>query len=258
MTTIDLFSMAVLPLELFFNDIPLGHATGFLWRASRTRQLYIVTNWHVVSAKDFFSQENLHKTAARPNRIRTRIQVAGQFEKQQWDIPIRDENDDPVWLIHPGGRYDVALLPFSPRPEQQQILGIYPFNEYSNDELLTGIGMDVFVLGYPFDIKPPAFPVWKRGSIASEPDIVRLSATGYMLVDTASRPGMSGSPVVQRSWGHHVLPSGGTAMDGQARTKFLGVYSGRVPTDHPHEAQIGLLWDRSYIEEIAAGNTHDR
>jgi hypothetical protein len=56
MPEIDLFTTAVLPLELFFNDLPLGHATGFLWRASATRQLYIVTNWHVVSAKDFFGK----------------------------------------------------------------------------------------------------------------------------------------------------------------------------------------------------------
>ena len=68
MAEIDLVTTAVLPLELFFNDLPLGHATGFLWRASATRQLYIVTNWHVVSAKDFFTLRNLNKTAARPNQ----------------------------------------------------------------------------------------------------------------------------------------------------------------------------------------------
>ena len=31
----------------------------------------------------------------------------------------------------------------------------------------------------------------------------------------------------------------------------------RVPTDHPHEAQIGLAWDKSYIDEIIAGNKRD-
>ena len=42
--------------------------------------------------------------------------------------------------------------------------------------------MEVFILGYPFEIKPPAYPVWKRGSIASEPQLARL-ATDYMLVE---------------------------------------------------------------------------
>jgi hypothetical protein len=112
--------------------------------------------------------------------------------------------------------------------------------------------MDVFIPGYPFEIRPPAFPVWKRGSIASGPEITRVT-TGYMLVDTASRPGMSGSPVLQRSWGHHLVSINRT----QQRTKLLGVYSGRVPTDHPHEAQIGLAWDKSYIDETIAGNKRD-
>jgi hypothetical protein len=39
--------------------------------------------------------------------------------------------------------------------------------------------------------------------------------------------------------------------------KFIGVYSGRVPTDHPQEAQIGLVWDGSLIDEIIAGNVRD-
>ena len=76
-------------------------------------------------------------------------------------------------------------------------------------------------------------------------------------MDTVSRPGMSGAPVIQRSWGNHLLPNNAMVTDGRNRTKFLGVYSGRVSTDHPHEAQIGLVWDKSYIDEIIAGNTRD-
>jgi hypothetical protein len=75
-----------------------------------------------------------------------------------------------------------------------------------------------------------------------------------MLVDTAS---MSGAPVMQRSWNWHVV-HGDSVQDGRARTKLLGVYSGRLPTNHPHEAQIGLVWDKSYIDEIIAGNTRDK
>jgi hypothetical protein len=30
-----------------------------------------------------------------------------------------------------------------------------------------------------------------------------------------------------------------------------------VPVDHPHEAQIGLVWDRSFIEEIIIGGKRD-
>ena len=64
-------------------------------------------------------------------------------------------------------------------------------NELAPCKIAIMIGMEVFILGYPFGAKPPAFPVRKRGSIASEPDLVRLT-TGYYLADTASRPGCQG------------------------------------------------------------------
>ena len=252
MTTIDQFTLTAIPLEQYFNDTYLGHATGFLWKIEN--QSYLVTNWHVVTAQDFFTRENLHDHGGRPNMLRARFQIPGTWEKQQYDIHIRDKEDNPLWLIHPGTRVDIAVLPFT--PNEPVIIGLYPLNVLANAELYIAIGMDVFILGFPFKIAPPAFPIWKRGSIASEPDLARLT-NGYMHVDTASRPGMSGAPVIHRSWWRHVTRPGAEVFDGAARTRFLGVYSGRVPVDHPHEAQIGLVWHASYIDEIIAGGMKD-
>lgn len=137
------------------------------------------------------------------------------------------------------------------------IISLYPLNELANAPLRIEIGMDVFILGYPFKIEPPAYPVWKRGSIASEPQLAPLT-TSYMLVDTASRPGMSGAPVIRRSWTNHMDQPGVVAFVSPPLNKFIGVYSGRVPTDYPHEAQIGLVWDGCLIDEIIAGNIRDR
>jgi hypothetical protein len=89
------------------------------------------------------------------------------------------------------------------------------------------IGMNVFILGYPFGSGPPSFPVWKRGCIASEPDLVRMT-TGYYLIDTASRPGMSGSPVILRSWKGHVMETNSfMAMTEGPIDRVIGIYSGR-------------------------------
>jgi S1-C subfamily serine protease len=252
MTTIDQFTLTAIPLEQYFNDTYLGQATGFLW--SVHNQHYLVTNWHVVAAQDFFTRVNLHKHGGRANMLRARFQIPGTWEKQQYDIYIRDKNDNPLWLIHPSTRVDIAVLPFT--PQEPMVIGLYPLNVLANAGLHIAIGMEVFILGFPFKIAPPAFPVWKRGSIASEPDLARLT-TGYMHVDTASRPGMSGAPVIRRSWGMHIMGPGAQVGDGNARTRFLGVYSGRVPVDHPQEAQIGLVWDGTYIDEIIAGGMKD-
>jgi|SRR6185437_15277654 len=252
MTAIDKFTLTAIPLEQYFNDTPLGHATGFLWDLQD--KYYLVTNWHVLSAKDFFTQRNLRPDAGRPNVLRARFQIPGQFQTQEWRIAVRDEQDAPLWLIHPASRVDVAVLPFA--VGQNPIVGLYPLNVLADDPLAIGIGMEVFILGFPFKIAPPAFPVWKRGSIASEPELARIGG-GYMHVDTASRPGMSGAPVIRRSVGTHFLTDGSTLTDLKYKTRFLGVYSGRVPADHPYEAQIGLVWDASYIYEIIAGGVRD-
>jgi hypothetical protein len=120
-------------------------------------------------------------------------------------------------------------------------------------DLAVKIGMDVFVLGYPFGADPPGFPVWKRGSIASEPHLTR-PGPGYMLVDTASRPGMSGAPVIRRSRSQHFMEDGtNRPLASNSLTRFIVVYSGRLHTKDPSDAQIGMVWPAEDIEEIIGG-----
>lgn len=252
MPAIDQSSLTAIPLQQYFNETYLGQATAFLWQLHERH--YLVTSWHVLSGKDFFTLQNLRDDAGRPNVVRALFQIPGEFHKQEWRIPVRDGDDAPLWMVHPGNRIDVAVLPFPAGPDT--IVGLYPLNVLANDPLVIAIGMEVFILGYPFKIAPPALPIWKRGSIASEPELVRMTS-GYMYVDTASRPGMSGAPVIRRSVGTHSLTTGETVTDFRYKTRFLGVYSGRIPTDHPYEAQIGLVWHSSYINEIIAGNMRD-
>src|SRR4051794_887785 len=114
-------------------------------------------------------------------------------------------------------------------------------NKMGSPDLEVRIGMDVFVLGYPFGRGKTGLPVWKRGSIASEPNSVP-HVEKYLLVDTASRPGMSGSPVILRSYGMHLTQGNTFSVSSGAANKFIGVYSGRLHTQDPLEAQIGMVW----------------
>jgi hypothetical protein len=221
MIELNHFSLTTIPLEQYFNDTRLGQGTGFVWK--QREQHYLVTNWHVLSMRDFFTSANLRKDAGRPNRLRTLFNIqTGSFAKELRDIAIRDSDDRPLWFVHPGKRVDIAILPLSPTPEG---VALYPLNDLANTPLRIKIGMEVFILGYPFD--------------------------------TASRPGMSGAPVIRQSRTNHLLETGDVAMTPNTLTKFIGVYSGRLPTDHPHEAQIGLVWDGSFIDEIIAGSRRD-
>ena len=101
-----------------------------------------------------------------------------------------------------------------------------------------------------------------------------------ILVDTASRPGMSGSPVLYRCNNYFKVDKDGNLADDGifgAIFGFVGVYSGRIeePDDkpsaqcececpkckeiHPDESdtQLGIVWKTRVIQEIVEGKCLD-
>ena len=255
-TTIDEYSLSTVPVEQLFGERSLGHATGFIWK-SPVHRCYLVTNWHVVTCRNFETGNNLRCDGGRPDRFRLLINPRRrEFDKIRREISIVDEDGNPLWLVHPIKNVDVALVPL-PFGLDDNAISLYPINTLTKHPLSVQVGMDVYILGYPFGPELPAFPVWKRGSIASEPQLVRLGRD-YLLVDTASRPGMSGAPVIRRSWTNHVLEdTTSLSLDPKPYTKFIGVYSGRRQTKDPNDAQLGLVWPVSFIEEIAVAGKRD-
>lgn len=255
MTRIDQFSLTTAPIEQYFNDTKLGVATGFVWQVGN--QPYLVTNWHVVTCQRFPTGENLHSQSGRPNVLRVHFNIRAQdFGKKRFDITIRDGDNKPLWLIRPGRNVDIAVVPL-PIDPNDPVVNLHSLNKLTTTDIGVFIGLDVFVLGYPFGLEPPGYPVWKRGSIASEPDLVRMTYD-YLLVDTAPRPGMSGGPVILRNSSNHITEDGSNRpLDSTPRTRFIGIYSGCVQTKDKEEAQIGMVWHPSFIEEIIAANTRD-
>lgn len=256
MTTIDPFSLTTTPIEQFFNATLLGTATGFVW--SIGEKYFLITNWHVVTCRIFPTRRYIKSHAGRPNILRVRFNFGQRrFEKQQYEIKIRDDDDRPLWLVHPARNVDIAVVPLLLTADQLKVLSLYPMNEITSSDLAVYIGMDVFILGYPFGGGPPAYPIWKRGSIASEPDLVPFT-NDFLMVDTASRPGMSGAPVILRSWTNHLMEDGtNRPLDATTRTKFIGVYSGRLVTKNALDAQIGMVWPGKFIDEIIVCNKRD-
>lgn len=201
--------------------------------------------------------QNLHNKAARPDRFRVQFNPRRLiWQKIEKDLPLYDNDDRPLWLMHPvhKRKIDVVALPLE---EPDAETDYCPINTQPREtELLIAISMDVFVLGYPFGAAPPGFPVWKRGSIASEPQLAELT-NNHFLIDTSSRPGMSGGPVIRRSWGAHVKEQAAVSITAGEATRLVGVYSGRLRTRDPFEAQLGMVWPASLVLEIIAVGTRD-
>lgn len=155
-------------------------------------------------------------------------------------------------MQHPvlGQKIDVAAVPLV-CPDG---LTVFPLNECPMQaQMRLGIGNDVFILGYPLNIRAEGvFPIWKRASIASEPEI-DLRGLPALMVDTATYKGMSGAPVISRSWGGYMHQSGGFVVAGGVSDSFVGVYSGRMIGENQGVAQLGLVWKARVIEEILEG-----
>jgi len=187
MPTIDPYSAAAIPLQMFFNDTELGIGTGFIWRANN--QNFLITNWHNFTGKNPFTGKHLSPTAAEPNAVRiwwnTKSKLGEKFAARH---TIYDPSGVPIWLIHPtlGKGVDVIALPLEEKPDAD----MFPINELDQlPQMAWKIGMDAHVLGYPYGIGEGngGFPIWKRASIASEPEMITDARKHFLLDSFAAR-----------------------------------------------------------------------
>jgi hypothetical protein len=249
--SISAFSRSALRLEARFGSTYAANATGLLYFACD--QFYLVTNWHVVTGRHFETGKHLSPaTAIEPDRLCTWVltswEPAPQFALVE--LPLFEDPDgaQPRWLVHPrfGRSVDAVALPL----DASLVGELLPANR-TDQRIALDQGDDVFVLGFPKGLTGGLqFPIWKRGSIASVPWLSWRNLPA-ILIDTATREGMSGSPVIARSdqvlLGGMDIPLQGTGDS----SMFIGVYSGRLGASEM-EAQLGIVWREEAIYDIVA------
>lgn len=67
-TPIDALTLATVPVLLYFNGRMLGNGTSFVYR--RGSQSFLITNWHIVTARHAQTGQHLLEGGARPNILR--------------------------------------------------------------------------------------------------------------------------------------------------------------------------------------------
>lgn len=245
---IDSFSATASPLEMRFNDTALSVGTCFFWESNGDR--YLVTNWHNASGINPLTGKHLSETLAEPNKLSFDLWFNQDSNKRghAW-LPLEDK-DGPLWLEHPthGRAVDVVCIKLTPEIAPH----VFPINNCPQKALAVGISDDVFILGYPMGVGVQRLPIWKRASVASEPDI-DVDGFPKLLVDTASAKGMSGSPVIRRATAGQTDDGSYSMFDGPV-SRFVGIYSGRLTTGNSLDAQLGIVWKASVIDDIIGGN----
>ncbi|MEF3082735.1 trypsin-like peptidase domain-containing protein [Luteimonas sp. SMYT11W] len=284
-------SRATTYIESYFFDPLSGeqrlrtYATGFFVRASTA--ILLVTNWHVMSGLDPSQPSMLGKTPP-PHFLKIFVPtVSGGLSSLS--LPLYDAEMAPRWEEHPDREaVDMAIFPLPLSLEQHFHFFDVPTAAGAH-EIEEAVAKDVFVLGYPFsqdelrksfgDGAPFFLPVWKRGSIATEP------ATRFndrvILIDALSRPGMSGAPVLVAQ-DEPVLQStsarnaevfdainrgGGNALEVLSRLdtaslrsstvkrfSLLGVYSGVIGNTRLEQIALGKCWHVDTLRELTANS----
>ncbi len=241
---IDPLSARSLQLELYVNDQLLGSATGF--PVESNDEYCLITNWHVVAGRNPDTGELLSDTGALPDEVRVAHHERGSLGS--WVIrseALHDSEGNPRWIEHPAGRLvDVVALPIVDIDDE---VDVHPLDlSLAEVDMLPQVAMPVSIIGYPYGLATAGrWPIWKTGHIASDPDLDYDGRPAF-LIDATTRGGMSGSPVVLRLTGGYPTRDGGFVLAGGTRTRFLGVYSGRI---HEH-AEVGRVWRPRVIREI--------
>lgn len=230
------YSTCVTYLQIFVDETKVGEATGFYIRHGEID--YLVTNWHVLAGLDPIT--NKLRSKRPPNKIKCILHLKGKpsLSFVFASIDIVDSNNEILWLEHEklGQKIDVAVLPIKPI-ENRFPEPLNKLQDFPPEFIEPMVGSDVFVLGYPFGefiFKKSPFPIYKRASIATELSI-NIDSLPMFLIDTATREGMSGSPVIY--------------MKGEFM-EILGVYSGRYGNDDLEKIQLGRVFRGECINQI--------
>lgn len=239
---LDPLSGVSLFIRPMFGVTALSQATGFT--VAIGEQHYLVTNWHVVAGRNAGTGKVLSNTAGVPDRLQ--VVFHSQKGVGQWvlkEVALTCEDGNPLWLEHPDGRkVDVVMIPIPLDPDATY----YPLDlALARADVLVGPAMPVSIIGFPLGLTAhAAWPIWKTGHIASEPEI-DFADLPCFLVDATTREGMSGSPVILRFWGGFPKRDGSRVIGGSV-TSFLGIYSGRLHED----SEIGRVWRPEVLQEI--------
>lgn len=268
-------SLFAVRLEQCRNGKTMGYGTGFVYRHEGADKQFLLTNFHVLTARDPANPSMLEPGYAdSPDEICWSVFTRPKYAVRTGSVSIGRET---TWLEHPqrAEGVDIAALALS-FPDDAVIV---TQADLETDRILSAqIGMEVFIVDYPYGFGVhDILPIWKRGTIASEP-MSRPDGLDKYYVDTYSHPGMSGSPVfaVARRQMIRLSPEASRvykahergelsaleliqqidpvelqrgAFDGVA-LNLIGIYGGRVRVAGNKDPNLGVVYGATSIEEV--------
>jgi hypothetical protein len=240
---VDYLTATSLHLRMFVGKCELGVATGFV--VFRDEKPLLITSRHVLSGRHPDSGQPISKTGGIPDRVEiTHHKGPGFGSWITQSYLLADASGKGNWLGHVNSAIDVGALPITVASPGR----IYPFDLTLMDtRMLLRPGMSISIIGFPLGLTGVgSHPLWKTGHIATDPN-TNYDHKPCILIDATTRKGMSGSPVIRRTYGPYEESEETVVQSfGEITTKLVGIYSGRLR----EEAEIGIVWKPNVISEV--------
>ncbi len=254
--SVQIVSLTSVRIELFCGDVLLAIGTAFL--DTYNGEPYLITNWHCVTGRHPFNGKTTAADGVTPDRLIAffhRMLSGGSFafhDPLKVEIPVLYRKGSN-WLMHPGGQ-SVDVVAHKLQEDTKSLAHAFIRRITNAHEAIVQVGSEVSILGFPEGLTPTgSLPVWKRGSVATEPSAFADGEPCFW-IDSATRKGMSGSPVFVRRPGTYRFDNPATGNIGKIgisdHLAFCGIYSGRMGESDPLEAQIGKVWRPDCIYDV--------
>lgn len=250
---IDFWSAATISVIPYANSVALSHGTAFTVVSRRNRR-FLITNYHVAAGRHPDTNAPIRKDGVLPDRLLF-VRYAGETDSGHCWKPLvlpTEQGRSPSWFMHPqhGATFDVVAIPVSNLVVGDAIPAV-PIGPWPRIAIRPG--SDVAIIGFPEGITGAgAFPLWKTGGVASEPELPIpkndfSEEDDFFWIDSNTRSGMSGAPVIARRLGMFLDESGGNVASGQT-DRLLGVYAGRALD--AKDVTLGRVWRLRGLEAL--------
>jgi hypothetical protein len=236
---VEHLSLSTTPVYLLRGGRVLSQGTGFYFARPEgpgAHMLFLVTNYHVVTglppgdhapALGDSIEFYFHQSEAQLSDLRT------------VRLPLFARDGQRTWLTSRSTpEADLALIPVPAPMYRGCPAHCITAESHVQSKLRVVPTSNVTLIGYPYGYydRANSLPVWKTGSVASEPAI-DFDGKPLILIDISAFPGMSGSPAFAVANGTYAGEDGNTYMGSPRR--FLGIY-----------ASMQMRRERRYLEEL--------
>ena len=221
------------------------NSTGFIFFTGK--KYYFITNDHSVGGIKFVEDyRSRYKRFPSSDSMPThgRIQFLDfkyNSRGSNFQFELFDKNKKPIWISffeneeNKLTRLDVAAFELKGFDREKNFTYVLSDSDFV-ESLSLSVSDELFVVGYPAGV-PTYFPIWKRGTIASEPNLLEYGHS-WFYIDASTRKGMSGSPVYFRS--NYVTISSGSSVKSTLlptqKTYLVGIYFAQ-----DYESEVGVV-----------------